>query len=73
MNVGGRGPKWTNGPMLTKLKDKLEKSRDSAFIEGFDGCCNEVRKFVVGAGDLNGVDWGRAGGIVGIISQRWCR
>jgi len=71
MNVGGRGPKWTNELMLTKLKEKLEKLRDGAFVERFDGCCNKVRKFVVGSGDLNGVYWGRAGRIVGIISQRW--
>jgi len=70
MNICGRGPKWANGLSLMKLEKKLEKSGDGAFIEGFDGCHNKIRKLVVGSGDLNGCYWGRASGIVGVISQR---
>jgi len=70
MNICSWGPKWANGLLLTKLEEELEKSRDGAFIEGFDGCRNKIRKLVVGSGDLNGSYWGSASGIVGGIIQR---
>jgi len=78
VKVGSRGPKWTNGSTLTKLKEKLEKARDVAFIKRFDGCCDESGEFMVGSGDLKSCDRGGVGRIRSLVGRRcsvggvWC-
>ncbi len=78
MNIGSGSPKRANGTSLPKLEEELKETRDGAFVERFDGCCDESGEFMVGSGDLKSCDRGGVGRIRSLVGRRcsvggvWC-